>query len=173
MVDRAFRRVAFLCSLVLLGGVATTVSAQVAAGGTYSLEQAVIAGGGQFSTGGTYSIVGTVGQSVAGIRSAEDPYGLDPGFWQTSYLPTAAMVSVTGRVVTQDGRGIVGVRLTLVDPLGNTYQSLSSSFGAFQFDAIGSGQAYVLTVTSKRFQFTPQVLVVNDQIADLKIVAEP
>jgi len=173
MFDRTIRRIAFVCSFVLLGGLATAVPAQIAVGGTYSLEQSVIASGGQVSTGGTYSLEGTSGQSVAGTRSAEDPYGIDPGFWQSSLVPTAALVSVTGRVVTQDGRGIVGVRLTLVDPLGNTFQSLSSSFGAFQFDAIGSGQAYVLTITSKRFQFTPQVVVVNDQISDLKIVAQP
>jgi len=177
MFDLTFRNLICVVAFMLLAGLATTASAQIATGGAYSLEQAVIAGGGQFSTGGNYSVEGTIGQSVAGTRSASDlpnpEYGLDPGFWQSNLIPTAAMVSVTGRVVTQDGRGIVGVRLTLVDPLGNTYQALSSSFGAFQFDGIGSGQAYVLTVTSKRFQFTPQVVVVNDQIADLKIVAQP
>ncbi|HMU32365.1 MAG TPA: carboxypeptidase-like regulatory domain-containing protein [Pyrinomonadaceae bacterium] len=174
MFYRTIRNLIFAFAFVLFAGL-ITASAQVASGGAYSLEQSVIAGGGTSSSGGSYSLEGTIGQSVAGTRSASDTpgseYGLDPGFWQSSLVPTAAMVSVTGRVVTQDGRGIVGVRLTLVDPIGNTYQALSSSFGAFQFDGIASGQAYVLTVTSKRFQFQPQVLAVNDNVSDLKIVA--
>lgn len=176
MFYRSIRNLIFAFAFVLVAGL-ITASAQVASGGAYSLEQSVIAGGGAISTSASpaYSVEGTIGQSVAGTRSASDlpgpEYGLDPGFWQSNLIPTAAMVSVTGRVVTQDGRGIVGVRLTLVDPIGNTYQALSSSFGAFQFDGIASGQAYVLTVTSKRFQFQPQVLAVNDNVSDLKIVA--
>lgn len=176
MFYRFIRNLIFVFAFVGFAGL-TTASAQIATGGSYSLEQSVIAGGGASSSGGTYVLEGTIGQSVAGTRSASDvpgpEYGLDPGFWQSNLVPTAAEVAVSGRVVTQDGRGIVGVRLTLVDSVGTTYQALSSSFGAFEFYGVPSGQAYVLTVTSKRFQFQPRVVAVNDQISDLQIVALP
>ena len=172
MFYRFIRNLIFVFAFVGFAGL-ITASAQIATGGSYSLEQSVIAGGGASSSGGIYVLEGTIGQSVAGTRSAEDPYGLDPGFWQSNLIPTAAEVAVSGRVVTQDGRGIVGVRLTLVDSVGTTYQALSSSFGAFEFYGVPSGQAYVLTVASKRFQFQPRIVAVNDQISDLQIVALP
>jgi hypothetical protein len=40
--------------------------AGVPAGGSYSLRKQVIAGGGAASSGGSYSLAGTVGQSVTG-----------------------------------------------------------------------------------------------------------
>src|SRR5207253_2118104 len=54
---------------------------QIATGGTYTLEQAVIASGGGSSTGTGYAVDGTAGQSAAGSGLMGSSYGLDDGFW--------------------------------------------------------------------------------------------
>lgn len=60
---------------------------------TYKIESSVIAGGGGSSTGGVYSISGTIGQHDAG-RLTGGNYSLEGGFWgmvvafQTSGAPT-------------------------------------------------------------------------------------
>src|SRR6185295_17866885 len=81
-------------------------NAQIATGGTYSLDQSVIANGGLESAGGTYAIVGTPGQPSAGIFSTSGGFGVRGGFWQGFLGPTAATVSIRGRVTTANGRGV-------------------------------------------------------------------
>lgn len=63
-------------------------SAQVATGGTYVLEQTVIAGGGgSNSTGGTFSLDGTIGQAVAGNALTGGDFAVTSGFW--NFTPPA------------------------------------------------------------------------------------
>ncbi len=61
--DRA-RRVWLLPALLLMA--AASPQAGVPAGGDYSLRKEVIASGGSAGSGGPYTLVGTVGQSVVG-----------------------------------------------------------------------------------------------------------
>lgn len=75
-----------IASLLLLA--ATTVNAQ-----TYSVDWYKIAGGGGTSTGGTYSVSGTIGQPDASSAMTGGSYSLTGGFWsliaavQTDGLP--------------------------------------------------------------------------------------
>lgn len=55
------------------------VSSQVSSGGPYSLPKQAIAGGGTRSSGGSYVLTGTAGQSAAGPVSAGN-YALQQGF---------------------------------------------------------------------------------------------
>ena len=58
---------------------------------TYSIDWSKIAGGGGTSTGGVYSVSGTLGQPDAGGPLTNGQYSVTGGFWA---LPTA--VQVTG-----------------------------------------------------------------------------
>jgi hypothetical protein len=59
------------CLLAALGlGMVASLNATPPSGGTYSLPRQVIAGGGAAASGGSYSLVGTVGQSVTGPTGA-------------------------------------------------------------------------------------------------------
>lgn len=62
------RRAYALAALCLCA--AASLYAGVPAGGSYSLRKQVIAGGGATSSGGSYSLVGTIGQSVTGPTGA-------------------------------------------------------------------------------------------------------
>ena len=104
--------ICFTAALIFCAVSATTVTAQVATGGSYSLNQAVIAaGGGQNSAGGNFTVDGTIGQAFAGTRSTNAPFSVAGGFWTTDPLaPSAASVSVSGRILAPDGIGLRNAR---------------------------------------------------------------
>jgi hypothetical protein len=87
-----------IASLLLLA--AATVNAQ-----TYSVDWYKIAGGGGTSTGGTYSVSGTIGQPDASSTMTGGSYSLTGGFWsliaavQTDGLPLLT--------VTHSGNSVV------------------------------------------------------------------
>lgn len=85
--------------------------------------------------------------------------------------PTAAGVSVAGRVLTTDGFGLRNATVTITDSEGVERRALTSSFGYFNFEDIPAGATYIISVTSKRHQFAPQAVTVTDNIADLNITA--
>lgn len=152
-----------------------SVRAQVASNPPFVLEQAVIAsGGGQNSTGGTFALDGTVGQSTAGTNSSNAPFSVAGGFWAAVPLgTTAASVSISGRLLTSDGTGLTNARVILTDASGTTRATSSSSFGFYRFDEVEVGQTYILSVISRRYQFTTQVLTVLEDIENLNFIAQP
>jgi hypothetical protein len=158
---------------VLISG-ATTANAQVATGGSYSLDQAVIAsGGGESASGGTFKIEGTIGQAVAGITSTNNTFAVKSGFWTSQALaPTAASVTVSGRIITLDGNGLKNARVILTDMQGNARMAISSAFGYYSFSAVEVGQTYIFTVVSKRYEFAPQVLIVFEDVKSLDFAAQ-
>ena len=85
------------------------------------------------------------------------------------------MVAVSGRVVTSDGGGIRNVHLTIARANGATQQALTGSFGYFRFDDVEAGQTYIISVTSKRYQFAnpAQLISVANEITDLMFNALP
>ncbi len=86
--------------------------------------------------------------------------------------PVAASVSVSGRVMAQDGRGIRNAIVTMTDSSGNVRLYRTSSFGYFSFDEVEVGQTYVFQVISKQFTFAPQVLTINDDLTELNFTAQ-
>ncbi len=83
--------------------------------------------------------------------------------------PSAAAVTVSGRVLTAGGRGISGARLVLESPDGSRRLATTNPFGFYRFDELSAGGTYVVTVTSKTHTFSgsPRVISVNDNIFDL------
>lgn len=82
--------------------------------------------------------------------------------------PTAADVEVSGRVLaTADGRGLRGARVVLRDESGNETSVFTGAYGTFRFPAVETGHTYILSVVSRRFQYAPQVLAINDNVTDL------
>lgn len=88
--------------------------------------------------------------------------------------PTAAFVSIAGRVTNAAGQGLAGVRVSLAD-LGGAVRvsAVTSSFGYYQFDNVATGSMYAITPVSKRHTFTAQTISVNDNIAGLDFTALP
>jgi hypothetical protein len=93
----------------------------------YSLDWHKVAGGGGTSTGGTYSVSGTIGQHDAGGPMTGGNYSLTGGFWalisvvQTPGAPTL-YTSRSGSAVTIYWQNVLGWSLqqnsNLATPLG-------------------------------------------------------
>lgn len=73
--------------------------------------------------------------------------------------PTAAEVTVSGRVANYRGRGISGAIVRMTDGGGVVRWARTTSFGYYRFDNVASGETYVFTVKAKRYEFGQPTLV--------------
>ena len=131
---------------------------------------------------GVNSCTGTVaaGQCVitlttAGARTLTATYAGDanfngstsPGASHTVLSPTAASVSISGRVQTQNGRGVFNAVVSLVKTNGETVNARTNSFGYFQFAEVETGQTYIVSIEHKKYVFDSQVINVNEELTGL------
>lgn len=98
------------------------------------------------------------------------------GGWGLEFFSTtAANASISGRVLTADGRAIRNAKVVLT---GNSLMEprivTTGSFGYYSLEDLLVGETYVLTVNSKRFTFQAPSRVVSlvDNVTDLDFVAE-
>ena len=86
--------------------------------------------------------------------------------------PTSANVEVAGQVLSNTGRPIMRTYLTLTDPSGNVFQSMTNPFGYFRFTEVPSGMTYILTIRDKSHDFTPSsiLLEITNDITDLQLI---
>jgi hypothetical protein len=61
----------------------------------------------------------------------------------------------------------------LADPQGTVRTAVTNNFGRYRIDDVAVGRIYMLSVSAKQYQFEPQSVQVQDEIADLDIVALP
>jgi hypothetical protein len=156
----------------------TTVSAfgQVSSGGPFSLDRTVIAGGGGTSSDAAsgLSVSGTIGQPMTDTSSG-GAFGLSAGFWVP--VATSSDVSVTGRILQADGRGIRNATLYLSGgPLPTPLRIVSVRYGNFRFDNVASGYTYTITVQARRFTFSQPsqtVAVTASGVSGLVFTATP
>jgi hypothetical protein len=80
------------------------------------------------------------------------------------FAPTAASVSVGGRVTTASGRGISNVIVSAIDGSGNALTTTTNSFGYYSFAELRAGETYIFSVRAKLYRFAQpsRVLSVND-----------
>ena len=142
-------------------------------GGSFAITQSVIANGGDTSSNGSFSVTGTIGQSVAGTNSGGAPFVVFGGFWQGALGPTAATVSVSGRVLDAAGTPLRNVLIMMADSTGTVYTARSNALGYFAFDDVRSGDTYVVNITARTHQFVPQVLSIKDALSGLEFRALP
>src|SRR5688500_15870353 len=148
----------------------------VASGGTFTIEKAAIAGGGNEKQMAAMTENGTAGQSVAGQTSSGGPYSVYSGFWTPEdFGPTAANVSVSGRITTPAGAGVRNIVVTITAQSGEVRSTLSTSLGYYIFNEIPSGATYLISVYAKRYTFPESTRSVNvaDEITDADFTAIP
>jgi len=140
-------------------------------GDTFQLEQIVIASGGAAS-GGTFLTTNVIGEPASGKSLMGGRFQIGTGYFATPpLLSTAAPVSVGGQVLTADGRPIGGVRISLLNSAGVVKTALTNAFGYFRFYDVPAGQTYILAARAKDHEFAPQVITVDNEIADLSLIA--
>ncbi len=88
------------------------------------------------------------------------------------FAPTAAGVSIGGRVSASDGRGVRNAIVVITLSNGETIQTRTGTFGYYRFDDIEVGQTAVVSVVSKRFTFAPQIVNISEDIAELNFTVQ-
>jgi len=157
-----------VASLIVAIVLATAATAQ--SGGSYTIEKSVIANGGGTSTGGAYSLEGTIGQPIAGGPANGSPVSLQSGFWNSNLAPTAAGVYISGRVMSR-GRPVKAaiVLVTLGD--GTILRANTNTLGYYSIVGITAGETVLITARHGRFQFTSQLITLLDTITGFEIEA--
>jgi len=148
----------------------------VAAGGNFVIEKAAVAGGGKEKQMIGLTENGTTGQAVAGKTSSGGAFSIYSGFWTPeSFAPTAAHVSVSGRITTPAGAGVRNIVVVITSPTGEVRSALSSSLGYYNFDDVVIGHTYLITVNAKRYTFPEPTRVVSvvDEVTDADFIAHP
>ncbi|MBK8302434.1 MAG: carboxypeptidase regulatory-like domain-containing protein [Chloracidobacterium sp.] len=92
------------------------------------------------------------------------------GLWQHAGAPpTAANVSISGRVLTTDGRGLRNAVITITDQSGNARNVMTGPMGTYRFDDLATGATYVISVRSRRFSYEPRVVALTDELTGYDI----
>lgn len=176
--------VAFVCGFFLApdanaqsDSTAQTASEiQPSSGGNFTLTKFVIAGGGrEIENASAFKTHATAGQAAAGRRMNGGQFSLYSGFWTPdSFQPTAARVSVSGRVATIGNRGL---RKTVVKLIGGEYQTpietTTNLRGQFVFTDIEVGNFYVITVERQGYSFEPDnySFNLNEELSSIEFFA--
>lgn len=93
--------------------------------------------------------------------------GADIGAFEVQAAPTAASVSISGRVITPRNFGLTNASVTLTDSQGNARTIRTGKFGSFRFTDVAAGETYIISVSARRYTFAPQVITVNEDIEEL------
>lgn len=85
--------------------------------------------------------------------------------------PTASSASVSGRVLSNSGRGLGNVFVSIVGSDGKTRFARTNPFGYYRFNDVEVGDSYILQARSKRYRFAAQILNVNDNLSNVNLMS--
>jgi subtilisin-like proprotein convertase family protein len=114
---------------------------------------------------------------LGGDLSPSGVAGQFQGGWGIELLaPTAAPVSISGRITDANGYGIGNVIVRLEG--GDLLQPVvfqTGPFGYYSFDGLNPGFTYVVSVAAKRHVFADpiRVVTVNDNVSEVNFTAQP
>jgi hypothetical protein len=98
--------------------------------------------------------------------------GADIGAFELQTAPTAASVTISGRVITSNGRGLFNALVALTNENGETRYARTSISGRYLFNDVAAGSSVVITIASKRYGFAPQVLMVTGEALNVDFLAQ-
>jgi len=109
--------------------------------------------------------------NFSSIPDASD--GADIGAFEVQ-APTAALVSISGRISSANGQAIRNVVVTVSGGnLGSPRTVVTGTFGYYRFDGIVAGETYFIGVSAKRYTFATPTVAVNatDNLSELNFTA--
>lgn len=120
--------------------------------------------------------VGNVTFYAAGIQgdNSGDESG-DQTYVRSVVVPpvtTAAVVEVSGRVMTPEGRGLRNAVVVIADQNGVTQAAITTAYGYYRFAEVPSGASYIINVRSRRFRFDARVIQTFSDLTDVDFVGQ-
>jgi hypothetical protein len=80
---------------------------------------------------------------------------------------TAASATISGRVLTSKGRGLVRATVVLTAPNGDVKYAVTNPRGYYRFADLEVGENYFLSVRSKRYVYETKTVFVTEDLADI------
>jgi hypothetical protein len=145
--------------------------APLANNGGLTLTHALLPGSPAINAGNNAFATGTTDQRGTGFARIVGA-AVDIGAFEAQ-APTAAEVSVSGRVTTAEEEGISKAKVFMTNTEGKEWFARTDSSGRYRIDGVPAGETYVFDVRHKRFSFLPQVLTITGDISDLNFTAQP
>jgi CSLREA domain-containing protein len=130
---------------------------------TTDAPTAVVAISGVPTQGGTFNFAIT---ATDGVNSNVTNYKLNV------LVPTAASSTVSGRVFTPTGRGLLNAFVVMTNQNGDAVSVRTNQFGYYRFNGVQSGEIYIFSVQSKRYRFASQVVSVAEDLDGLNFFAQ-
>ena len=96
----------------------------------------------------------------------------EPAKTAAEAVTTINLVSLSGRVLTPDVRGLRNATMSITDSNGIRRTTTTSSFGFYQFDNVLIGGTYTIAVSSRLYRFAPQVLQVTDTLTNIDFIGQ-
>jgi len=96
--------------------------------------------------------------------------GINAYLFLVAPAPTAASVSVSGRVLTAEGRGLMNAAVVMTDSHRVSRRVRTGKGGYYLFDGVQAGQSYVMSVASKLYRYSSRVVSVEDQLTDVDFI---
>ena len=152
-----------------------SLGVQAQSGGNFVVTQTVIGSGGDAGSGGPFALSSTIAQPLSGSASAP-PFSLQAGFWTTPTLaPTAASVTITGRVETATGAGVRNAVLTVITSRGQMLVTRTNAFGYYMIENLTAGDNCVISVSARNATFSQatRVFTLVDQLTSMDFIADP
>lgn len=115
----------------------------------------------------------TVSRNFATKTICANVSSLSPFVVAENLAPSAANVSISGRVADANGNAVSSARISITNQNGETGSVATGSFGFYRFDEIPAGQTYVISAFHKRWQFNSQVIFVSEDIQNADFTAQP
>lgn len=132
------------------------------------------------SINGPSVLVGARSSNILpGRPKADRSYGSQPNGGVFGYgfapllVPSAANVTISGRVTDSNGNGVTNARVTALDAGQIVFSAVTNPFGYFAIEGITAGQSYVVMVSSKKYSFAARVVLAQDDITDMDFIADP
>ncbi len=88
--------------------------------------------------------------------------------------PTAASVTVSGKVTNNQGRGIRNVLITMTDSQGRVQTAQTTAFGYYKFESVAAGETVTISAKARRFKFVQSSIVrtTNESVTDADFIRE-
>jgi subtilisin family serine protease len=113
---------------------------------------------------------------TANVLTTNDTTSPNLLLYTTVLSPTAATVTLSGRVLNSTGRGVRNIPLTLTDPgSGTVLMARTNMMGFYHFINVQVGSTYVITAfPNRQIQITNPIrsLFITDPTADVNFIAE-
>lgn len=86
--------------------------------------------------------------------------------------PNTSGLTIEGRVLTPEGRGLRNARVTIIDQSGLARTVTTGSFGNYAFDGLAQGGTYTIGVASRQYRFAVRSVQVTDNLSDIDFTGQ-